>query len=212
MFQRGLPAVILGMSLLYIFVIPSEPLAVKLLFKLIPMVLILLYARRVQHGRPGRYSLLMMAGLFFCMMGDGLLVWFVVGLTAFLIGHLFYTAAFLTRWRFTFLRLASVIPIVLFGLYMGHELRQALLLSGQTELIIPVLVYISVISLMGCSAVMTGSVWAIAGSVLFIVSDSILSWNMFIEGVSHSGIWIMSTYYTAQFLMARSIGAQHAEL
>lgn len=41
---KWLPAVILFMGLLYIFFIPEEPLVIKILFKIIPMLLILLYA------------------------------------------------------------------------------------------------------------------------------------------------------------------------
>ncbi|WP_311280639.1 hypothetical protein [Peribacillus simplex] len=34
------------------------------------------------------------------MLGDGLLIWFVLGLSAFLIGHLFYISAFFRLWTF----------------------------------------------------------------------------------------------------------------
>jgi alkenylglycerophosphocholine hydrolase len=41
--KYGLPIFILIMSLLYIFIIPSEPVPVKLLFKIVPMILIIMY-------------------------------------------------------------------------------------------------------------------------------------------------------------------------
>lgn len=90
-----LPLLILMMSLLYIFFIPEDPFGVKLLFKLIPMGLIILYAylQFPADRRPSHWLLL--AGLLFCMLGDGLLpIWFVFGLGTFLVGHLFYLAAF----------------------------------------------------------------------------------------------------------------------
>ncbi|WP_054954686.1 lysoplasmalogenase [Paenibacillus dakarensis] len=200
-----LPLLILLMSILYIFFIPSDPMEVKLLFKLIPMWLMIGYAfLQVSHSRT-RTHYLILAGLFFCMLGDGLLIWFVVGLSAFLIGHLFYMAGFFSQWRFSIIRFLSIVPIGVYSFIMGSKLVNALEASGDDALILPVMAYITVISLMLWSAVMTRNPWAIVGSTLFVISDSILSWNMFISDVPYSGILIMTTYYSAQFLIARSL-------
>ncbi|GAB6926453.1 lysoplasmalogenase [Paenibacillus sp. JCM 10914] len=200
-----LPVIILVMSILYIFFIPSDPMAVKLLFKVIPMLLIIAYAYLHFPSRKSIVHPLLLIGLFFCMIGDATLIWFIVGLSAFLIGHLFYTAGFLTQWRYSLLRLLSIVPIAIYSAWMGIQLVSSLKLNGQAELIIPVIAYITVISLMLWSAVMTGNLWATFGSLLFVISDSILSWNMFVSGINHSGIWIMTTYYAAQFLIASSV-------
>lgn len=200
-----LPALILIMSLLYIFVIPSDPHIVKILFKLIPMWLIILFAYLQFPIAKKRYHWLLLIGLFFCMLGDGLLQWFVVGLSAFLIGHLFYMSAFLNRWHFSKLRVLTIAPIALFGIFMGSEIVQALIKDNNESLIVPVVLYITVISLMTWSAIMTGHKWAIIGSVLFTISDSILSWNLFVSDITYSGTLIMTTYYAAQFCIAYSI-------
>ncbi|OMF27220.1 lysoplasmalogenase [Paenibacillus sp. FSL H8-0548] len=193
------------MSLLYIFIIPSDPHVVKLLFKLLPMWLILAYAYLHIPAPRRRNHWILLTGLFFCMLGDGLLEWFVVGLSAFLIGHLFYMTSFFGNWRFSKIRFATLAPIAVFGLFMGSELIHALIRNGKDDLIIPVLLYILVISLMTWSAIMTGHKWAIIGSILFTISDSILSWNLFVSDVAFSGVLIMTTYYTAQYCMAYSI-------
>jgi len=204
----GLPLAILVMSVIYIFAIPSDPEYVKLLFKLIPMWLIIYYAylqlRRVIGTRQTYHSLLII-GLFFCMLGDGLLRWFIIGLTAFLIGHLFYLAGFIQNWQYTKARFYTIIPLAAFGVFMGWNLVTALLDKGDAHLIAPVLLYIVVILLMTWTAIMTGNKWALAGSILFTISDSILSWNMFISKVDMSHLLIMGTYYAAQFCMASSI-------
>lgn len=205
--KYGLPLIILLMSILYIFFIPSDPMAVKLLFKLIPMWLMIGYAFLQLPSSRTRTHYLMLAGLFFCMLGDGLLVWFVAGLTAFLIGHLCYMTGFFSRWRFSVIRFASIVPIAVYSFFMGKELIAALQLSGEDTLIIPVLAYITVISFMLWSAIMTGNPWAIVGSILFVISDSILSWNMFVSDIPNAGVLIMTTYYSAQFLIARSLAA-----
>ncbi|WDH99470.1 lysoplasmalogenase [Paenibacillus urinalis] len=204
-----LPLLVLITSILYIFFIPEEPFEVKLLFKLIPMALIILYALlRMRTGRRSAHALLL-AGLFFCMLGDGLLpIWFVYGLLAFLIGHLFYLTAFLNQWRFSWIRLLSIIPIGIYAWIMGGKLAQHIAMSADLKgLIIPVIAYVTVISLMLWSAVMTGNVWASIGSLLFVISDSILAWNKFVEAIPYAGVLIMATYYAAQFLIACSIGA-----
>lgn len=198
--KRWLPAAILVMGLVYIFGSSA------LVFKLIPMWLILIYAYLQKPSVKGRYSLITLIGLFFCMLGDGLLQWFMIGLSAFLIGHLFYTAAFITRWRFSWLRFLTIIPILIFSAVMGYQLYHALIDSGDGGLVIPVFIYLVAIASMGWFSIMTGNKWAILGSLLFITSDSILSWNMFVSDVSYSGPLIMSTYYTAQFLISKSIG------
>lgn len=201
-----LPVLILFMSILYIFIIPKDALAVKLLFKLIPMWLIIYYAYLQAPAKKLLTHWLLLIGLFFCMLGDGFLVyWFVVGLSAFLIGHLFYFAGFLSRWNFSKIRFATIVPIAIYGYFFGKEIISALTLDGNDSLVLPVLFYIIVISLMAWSAFMTGNKWAIVGSILFVISDSILSWNMFVSDIPYSGILIMTTYYSAQFLIANSI-------
>jgi len=201
----ALPALIALTGLLYIFAIPSDPQGVKLLFKLIPMALILLYGYQASADSRKRYHYLVLSGLFFCAIGDGTLRWFVVGLSAFLVGHLFYLTAFFGRWRYSKIRFATLLPIVAFAVLMGNELVQALSGDGKGHLIVPVLAYVAVITTMAWSAIMTGSKTAIAGSLLFLVSDSILSWNMFVSDVTYSGPLIMLTYYSAQFLIASSL-------
>lgn len=193
------------MAILYIFIVPSEPLAIKVTFKLIPMVLIIFYALRRLPGSPGPAFRLIVIGLFFCMLGDGFIaVSFVAGLGAFLVGHLFYLTGFLKMSRMTKLRLSAIIPIGLYSLIIGSQLI-AFLSEENDALVIPVIAYMLVISLMALSAILTGNRLAIAGSLLFVISDSSLSWNIFVSGIVYSDVFIMATYYSAQFLLASSL-------
>ncbi len=203
--KYGLPFLIAVMGMLYIFVIPTEPFIVKLLFKLIPMWLILLYAYLRMPTKKTSIHWIIFIGLFFGMLGDGLLVWFVIGLTAFLIGHLFYMTGFFRSWQYSRFRFYSFIPLALFAAFMSWRMIEALNMSGNEALIIPVLLYIFVISLMAWSAIMTGQLWLIIGSILFMISDSILAWNMFVTDVAFSSQIIMITYYSAQFCIAHNM-------
>ncbi|WP_243356415.1 lysoplasmalogenase [Bacillus litorisediminis] len=203
-----LPLLIGLMAVLYIFIIPKEPLALAIVFKLIPMALIIVYAFRKLPANPVPALRLIIIGLFFCMLGDGFIaVSFVAGLGAFLVGHLFYLTGFLKMSLINKMHLAAILPIALYSFFIGRQLIASLLTEGNEPLVIPVVAYILVISLMALSAILTGNIWATIGSILFVISDSILSWNMFVSGIAYSDVFIMTTYYSAQFLIASSLSS-----
>lgn len=198
-----MPIVLMGT--IYIFFIPDEPLILKLVFKLIPMGLIVLFALQRMPKEKRALHWLILSGLLFCAVGDATLHWFIIGLSAFLIGHMFYMAAFFTQWQYSKFRFWLLIPLVVYGAAMGIRLVDALSDSENAALIGPVLFYLLAILGMAWSAIMSGNRNAIIGSLLFVASDSVLAWNMFIETVPQSHLLIMSTYYAAQFFIAYSI-------
>lgn len=201
----GLPVLILVMGILYIFVIPNNPEALKTLFKLIPMWLILIYAYKRMPAKASRPHWIIWFGLFFCMLGDGLLRWFVIGLTAFLIGHIFYTMGFSRYRQLSKQALFILIPIGLYGLIIGFNVIGALLKDQNFTLVVPVLIYLVIILLMCWTAFLSRNKWTIIGSILFVMSDSLLSWNMFVSDILYSDILIMTSYYSAQFFIAHSL-------
>lgn len=203
--KNGLPMLIMLTGILYIFIIPSEPFHIKLIFKLIPMFLIIFYAFLQSPKQKTVTHWLILVGLFLCMIGDGTLHWFVLGLTSFLIGHLFYIAGFATQFKFSWLRFSMIIPLILYGIFFATNMSKYLHLNGNEALILPVIFYIVAILFMALFALMTNNRWVITGSILFVISDSILAWNKFIEDVLFSGPLIMITYYSAQFFIAHSL-------
>lgn len=203
--RRWLPAAIVLTGSWYVLAAPSDPFVLELAFKVLPMVLIIAYAillfpaeRRPIHG-------LILAGLGFSALGDVTLHWFLIGLTAFLVAHLCYLAGFLTRVQRTSGRIASIVPLTLVGVVVGTKLLAAIRAAGDTELLVPVAVYVVVILAMAWVAILTGNRWAAAGSLLFVASDTILAWNMFVQDVPVSGAAVMIPYYVAQLLLARSV-------
>jgi alkenylglycerophosphocholine hydrolase len=200
-----LPVLIALMAALYL-IIPSNPLPVKIIFKLIPMIMIMFYARVKVASKSAGAIPFILIGLVFCTLGDAFIaVSFVAGLGAFLVGHVFYCLGFLKVFRMNKWRFAAIIPIALYSFIIGSQLILALRTEGEDGLVIPVIAYMVIISLMAFSAMMTGNRLAISGSILFVLSDSILSWNMFIAEIPYSDVLIMSTYYSAQFLIASSL-------
>lgn len=174
------------------------------------MILIIFMAITQKVQSIKKYQLFIIIGLVFCMIGDYTLQWFLIGLTSFLIGHVFYIFAFsgtseqpVPTW--------AKIGLLLYGAAMAIWIASTVFKSGETVLTFAVLAYISIILTMGWKAIRTGSPFAIIGALLFIASDSYLAINKFIMPLPFAHEVIMMTYYSAQILIALSI-LQYSEI
>lgn len=126
---------------------------------------------------------------------------FVVGLGSFLVGHIFYTAGFLA-YRRSKPRWAIVAVVAIFALLMLVVLWPKL---GAMR--IPVTLYIIAIVAMASAAAMwrTDDVSAPAGALLFMISDALIACDTFdVLHLPTHFFLIISTYYTAQILIART--------
>jgi len=59
------------MGIVYIFFIPADPVGFKILMKLIPMALIILFALMTRPLFSRTYKRIIIGGLFVCMIADG---------------------------------------------------------------------------------------------------------------------------------------------
>ena len=130
--------------------------------------------------------------------------WFTLGLSCFLLGHIFYILAFNSASERP-TPLAAKIILLLYGISMIIWIGGSLLQKDELVLTIAVTAYILVILTMGWMSFKVGTIWAVLGAALFIVSDSVLAINRFINEVAFSHEAIMLTYYAAQFLLVLSI-------
>ncbi|MBV8856654.1 MAG: lysoplasmalogenase [Acidobacteria bacterium] len=177
-------------------------------FKPLTTLLIILIALQGTHGMTGAYRALVVVGLVCSLAGDVFLMLprdrFVAGLVSFLFAHLFYIAAFTSDgghvWGWT----AALL------LFYG-ALMLKLLWTRLGKLKVPVVVYVSVILLMALQASSRwlavggwGSAAAGAGALLFVLSDSALAWNRFVGEFRGAQIFILGTYFAAQWLIALS--------
>src|SRR5436190_10207063 len=150
--------------------------------------------------------------LLFSWGGDVLLMFesmngnfFIFGLVAFLIAHIFYILFYenvirkegLSKNYWWFL------PVIIYYIALIYILSPNL---GDMKM--PVRIYGIVISYMLIQALQTGTIknrdaaiFLIAGAVLFITSDSILAINKFYESFEYAGMAIMLTYVIAQLLI-----------
>ncbi|MCE5207758.1 MAG: lysoplasmalogenase [Chloroflexi bacterium] len=162
--------------------------------------------------------------LFFSLLGDIFLMcppgFFMAGLLAFLLGHIFYIAGF----RATTL---SGDPVywasgLLILLLMGYVVRYYMaalkkrLVSKRIRA--GVVIYIIVIHIMLFSALSTfwRPEWVLAsailvsiGAVLFCISDSMLAYDRFITKIPNAHVWIMMTYHMAQILIVAGVIRQY---
>ena len=82
---------------------------------------------------------------------------------------------------------------------------------GLGRMLLPVGVYIFVISCMSASALLfsmsngRGAWWAFAGSLLFVFSDFVLALQLFRTPFKHGRLIVMASYIPAQFLLALGI-------
>lgn len=150
--------------------------------------------------------------LVFSWAGDLLLMFesifsnfFIFGLVAFLIAHIFYILFYENIIRKEGLNKNYwwFLPVFIYYIALVYLLSPHL---GDMKL--PVRIYGIVISYMLIQALQTGRIkdlgaatLMIGGAVLFITSDSILAINKFYESFEYAGMAIMLTYGIAQLLI-----------
>ena len=184
----------------------------------------LLIAAIAWQARPAAspsYRRAVLAGMLLSCVGDIALMLpvdaFVPGLVAFLLAHVCYIVAFHAGLRAgaglwgAFVLLGAFATLNVLGLWphLPAPMR------------IPVLAYVVVLASMAVLALARAwarpqpaapeacsARWAAIGAVLFVASDSLLAWDRFAGGLPLASLLVLSTYYAAQYAIARSVGRQ----
>ncbi|MGB1014386.1 MAG: lysoplasmalogenase [Nannocystaceae bacterium] len=157
----------------------------RMLSKPVPVLMMILALGKTRAP----YSRLLRRGLVACLIGDILLEvspsTFTAGLIAFLIGHVFYVLAYVTRTR----RVAAgwALAFAAYGAGMLWVLHPGL---GSMEL--PVSIYTAAICLMLWRAA------AFLGAVAFALSDSLIALNRFHEPLAGVRYPIIVLYWLGQ--------------
>ncbi|MEG0260528.1 MAG: lysoplasmalogenase [Lysinibacillus sp.] len=210
MLNKALITAIILFGLFYVFCYSVIPVSLQLIFKVIPMILIIVLATTQNVPHIKKYKTLIIIGLIFCMIGDYTLRFFLFGLSSFLIGHIFYIFAFARTSERKVPVYAKVILLAC-GACMALLIAGTVFKSGEVVLGFAVCAYISVILIMGWTSFRTGSTLSLIGAMLFIASDSFLAVDKFVTPLPFSHEFIMLTYYSAQLLITLSI-IQYAEI
>lgn len=182
----------------------------KYIFKPLTTILIITLALYQQAEVSEAYKYLIIAALVFSLAGDIFIMLptdkFVQGLASFLVAHIFYILAFTSGFG-PFFEWPYLLPALIYTLVF---LR--ILLPKTAELKIPVLIYSMVLMIflwqaMGRAFYLAdnNSLYVLAGSILFVASDSVLAYDRFVKSFKYSQAFILSTYWAAQLFLALSI-------
>jgi uncharacterized membrane protein YhhN len=185
-----------------------------LIVKSILSLLFVITALLQPHSVPAYYHYLFI-GLIFCLIGDVCLALpqekaFMGGLVAFLVGHVFYIFSFLSLIQIS--HWISTGLLIMFGMsaFIFFWLRPHL-----RSMLIPVLLYILVITIMASGAwavfwkspfQISGRAFILAGSFCFYFSDLFVARDKFIKEEYRNRLLGLPLYYAGQFLLAFSIG------
>lgn len=183
-----------------------------------PLATLALVALVLRTTASSRYRTWIAAGLAASLAGDILLMLpqglFVPGLTAFLLAHLCYITAFASDGAGRRAPLLPALPV--FG---AAAAVLSYLWPSLGPLRAPVACYVAVISTMSWQAIARWRVLgtqhamvAAAGSVFFLMSDSALAIRKFVAPFPGATLFILATYYAAQWGLALSVNADNVSL
>jgi len=183
--------------------------------KTLLMPTLLVYFAAATKGCPS-WRLYVVLALVFSWAGDVFLIsgdWFIAGLVAFLIAHIFYIIAYhVTGAAVGELRALDILKFVVYGVALIW-----LIYPGLGDLLIPVLIYALVLLGMGVWAhkrrgatTVTSFKLVATGAILFAFSDGLIAVNKFAYPIPAERILIMSIYMTAQYLIVQGL-IKHTE-
>lgn len=159
-------------------------------------------------------SMYLKLGFIFASFGDALLmlvrdtvnIYFYLGLLSFLITHIFIILHIVSHPILTFIHIATFFVLLLS--ISGYLLKFARL-DIYTHILI--CVYSSVIllswilsSVQFFTLFTLSSFYLFLGLTFFVLSDSLLSYNMFVQSIQYSSVWVISTYWISLYLIYMS--------
>ena len=171
-------------------------------------------AAGLSHSGNSPYGPWPLCALILCLLGDVLLIpkekkYFMMGVGAFLLGHVAFIGAFMAGFSSFNLRwvLVALVILVLFIFFiMKWPWKEV-----PKEFFIPVNIYIVVISSMvalAAGGVGGGASWTILlAAVMFFISDISVARHQFITHEFSNKLWGLPLYYGAVLLFVASFAA-----
>ena len=154
------------------------------------------------------YGRLVLVGLALCMLGDVLLIprnrpgIFRAGVFAFLLGHVAYSAAFLTL-PLSFIGLAGGGALLALVIWMALRWMGPALPPDMVAAVRTYMVVIGVMSTLACGVAAAGGPWQVAvGALAFTASDVSVARDRFVRQEFVNRAWGLPLYYCAQLLIA----------
>lgn len=187
-----------------------------------PAVMVCLFLALVLTGGLRGPLLWFGLGVLFSLAGDVLLIAtrdrFIYGLVAFLLAHILYIIGFNLPPAPTnalTLGLAVFIAVSLFPLI--RRILQSLRANGHSKLVLPVQIYATAITLMLLSAMLplfrtdwltTPATLVALGAALFVTSDFILAWHLFVNPIKNGRVFNVACYHLGQMALIAGVLGQ----
>ena len=130
---------------------------------------------------------------------------FVPGLSAFLLAHVAYSVGFLIHSPGSPAPIITTLLVVIFSANSWRRLAAGMKSGGQSAYLPPVTAYVVVIGVMGAAALASGNLVAVAGALLFVLSDSIIGETRFVGERSWGPMAVITTYHLGQALLVLSL-------
>ena len=209
-------SVYIGFSIFYLLITAFNQEEIARILKpfLLPLLVVAVYL-----SEKFKTKTLLLTALTFSWIGDVILlfankgeIYFILGLVAFLVSHVFYIVLFSKQTisktisnKLSFGAGIGLILLYFFGMIttLGPKLG---------SLTIPVVIYAVVNSTMLFYALKGSFQWntipyqsVLIGAIFFISSDSILAFNKFDQPIPYASFLIMITYLAAQFCIVWGI-------
>jgi uncharacterized membrane protein YhhN len=166
-----------------------------------PLATVVIGALAVVSGADRTSVLLAVVALTLCLVGDVALLpivdRFVVGLGAFLLGHVVFVVLFVhlgldaPRRALVAGALALVLVATVGRVVVGGAR------AHDRALAVPVVAYLAIISTMAVVGWATGDLWITVGSTSFVASDAVLGWRQFVRSRPWMPVTVMVTYHVA---------------
>ena len=209
-------SVYIGFSVFYLLITAFNQEEIARILKpfLLPLLVVAVYL-----SEKFKTKTLLLTALTFSWIGDVILlfankgeIYFILGLVAFLVSHVFYIVLFSKQAISKTIKNkisfgAGIGLIVIYFLMMISTLAPKL-----GSLTIPVVIYAVVNSTMLFYALKGSFQWntipyqsVLIGAIFFISSDSILAFNKFDQPIPYASFLIMITYLAAQFCIVWGI-------
>lgn len=192
---------------------------VKIRYITKPFLMPLLIVFYIIGASSGKVNILVILALIFGTIGDVFMMkeeidkFFLNGMIAFLVGHVFYilfisqiVVNFGDFTNFPWFIIILSLPGIIIGMTSMRKMKPKL-----GKFLLPTIIYSGFLLIMHFSTLLISSAtldslfWYIyIGSLLFVISDTILAWNRFVSKIKHHLVYVMSLYGLGQFLITLS--------
>jgi len=195
----------------------------KLEFVVKPAVMICLFIWLYTTAGLQGATLWFGVGILFSLAGDISLLFidrfFMLGLVNFLLGHVAYLIGFntplpqtTTVWSFGLAFMIGIGSVRVLRRIVG-----SIRAKGQKRLVVPVIIYGTVITLMLLAAMLTlfrldwdatAALLVSFGAALFYFSDIVLAWHRFVSPIKNGRMLNIGMYHIAQIMIVTGVGMQ----